>query len=623
MTKLSRWLLHCLGPMLLATFLYACVGGSLTPTPNRILLTGTIGTTTPDLELLASSQTPPPPQATWPTLALTLLPAQDLTAAASLQPTRNTYPPQKGFLAFAAWSGSLRRIWIWADNYSPFAITPAEDDAHDPELNHTGQHIVYTSRHTGNWEIYMVDLSDGTPIQLTHSSEFVAHPTWSPDSQFVAYEHFMGGHFQICILPISGSAPNWCGPNNMDSYEPQWASQGRTIVFTGRANQKKQTDIYALDLNSMTLRDLTNTDNADEHQPAFSPDSTQVAYGVTKSGYSWIETVGLDSSAHAPSIQVQGDRPTWSVDGAWLAGVSQPNALESYLLFYPSDRSVPYPPARHIAARVDRISWSGSSLSDPLPPWLQSATQDILPAPVATPTYGGPQTHALTRISATAQDPRLSDAVTTRFADFRNDLKSLAGWDYLNTLDSAVVSISTPLAPGDQYSWLRTGRAFAIARDGVAKGWLKVVPESQGSYTYWRLYLRAAQQDGTQGEPMRDLPWDFSARTSTDPAAVNQGGMTIAPIPAEYYVDLTQIAAAHGWEREPADANWRTYYPGIRYWEFVCSDGLSWFQAMNEVYPLMAFLTATPSNTPTAWPTYNWGPRPTDTQWPSPTLKYP
>jgi TolB protein len=624
MSNNKRWFPIFFSGFLFLGFLYACASNIESPTPNRILITGTIGTETAQPSLSESSTIEVPQLSPWPSLELTLLPTIMPSMPAGNQPTIETYPPQNGFYSFAAWSGSRRRVWLWSDGFSqPFAVTPAEEDAHDPEISHDGQRIAFTSHRDGKWNIFVLNIKDGVSTQLTHVSDYAAHPTWSPDSQYIAYEHFTGGHFQLCIIPTSGSDPNWCGPSILDSYEPHWAAQGRIIVFTGREAASKQSDIYSLDLNSMALANITNTGIDSEDHPVISPDGSRVAYAVHKSGYTWIETISLDPTAHLPTIQVQGDWPVWNAEGTWLAGIYQPQSSESYFLFYPSDHSTAYPPAKQLAARVDRISWGAAPLPNPLPQWLQNASTDVLAAPIASPTFGGPQSHKLTSIAASAPDPRLSDAVLSRFTTMRTDLTTLAGWDYLATLDSAVVAIATPLAPGDQLSWLRTGRAIAIARDAMLKGWLLVVPESRGSYTYWRVYLKTTRQDGTQGEPVRDFGWDFSARTSTDPAAVTQGGMTKPTTSPDFYIDLTQIFAAHGWEREPADANWRSFYPGIRYWEFVCRDGLDWYQAMNEIYPLNAYLTATPSNTPTPWPTYNWGPRPTDTRWPSPTLKYP
>ena len=55
-------------------------------------------------------------------------------------------------------------------------------------------------------------------------------------------------------------------------------------------------------------------------------------------------------------------------------------------------------------------------------------------------------------------------------------------------------------------------------------------------------------------------------------------------MPTGYYVSLTELAQDYGWEPVPADRNWRTFYPGVRFWQFEKRDGLTWEQAMLEIY---------------------------------------
>jgi len=141
-----------------------------------------------------------------------------------------------------------------------------------------------------------------------------------------------------------------------------------------------------------------------------------------------------------------------------------------------------------------------------------------------------------------------------------------------------------------------------------------VVREDIGINTYWRLYARAAVQDGQLGEPLRDLPWDFGARSQGDPRAYDEGGRLRSSVPAGYYVDLTQLFADYGWERVPANRTWRANFGGVLFWQFVKSDGLTWETAMLELYnaeDLNTFLTI-----PTAFPTPTLAP-PTPT--PEPT----
>jgi TolB protein len=228
-------------------------------------------------------------------------------------------------------------------------------------------------------------------------------------------------------------------------------------------------------------------------------------------------------------------------------------------------------------------------------------------------------------VGVTSPYPKLHDAVDEAFYAFQDHLAAQTGWDLLADLENAYVPLTNALAPGRQGDWLYTGRAFAANTVPVVAGWMAVVREDYGPETYWRVYLRVRNQDGTRGAPLRDLPWNFDARYSGLPLPYEQGGALHETVPAGYWVDMTWLAAAYDWEIVPAIANWRAVFASARFNQFVKTDGLDWKTAMLELYPPEALQTATPipTPTPTLSPTPWWykspTPTPTITNTPTPT----
>jgi len=161
-----------------------------------------------------------------------------------------------------------------------------------------------------------------------------------------------------------------------------------------------------------------------------------------------------------------------------------------------------------------------------------------------------------------------------------------------------------------------------------------VVREDFGPQTYWRIFLRARFQDGTQGVPLKFYPWNLFARLSGDPIAYEQGGKK-EEIPFGYWLDFTQLAAAYGWERLPALSTWRLAFSAARFDQFANTRGLDWFSAMQQIYPREALntttpipsptnpppptLTPTPTVTPSRTPWLSRTPTPTNTRWPTRT----
>ncbi len=522
----------------------------------------------------------------------TATPSTTPTPHSDLEFTPPSLLSQQGMLALALRRNEYSHIWLWPMGLAnPLPITGGAYNDRDPSFRPDGGAVAFASQREGGWGLYILDLASGETERLTDSSEFEAHPSWSPDSRQVVYERYSNGRLRIGIRRVEDKALMWPGPDGMDSFEPSWSSMARAISFTGRVG--KQTDIYVLNLDTQKIVNLTGTPELDERGSVFSPDGSSIAYTAEKDGFSWIYRIS-SSGGGKPQLVGQGDNPEWSPDSKWLAGVFQPDPLQSYLLFSPSDQQVLSPSALWLQGRVEKLAWTSAVLPASLPGWISDiAKKENRPAS-PPPSAGTPLSAQLVGLDVNAPDPRLSSAVVQRFQSLRAAVKKQSGWDFLGTLDNAVVDLDTPMPPKETNSWLRTGRAIAITRAAVNKGWLVVVPDPTGASDYWRLFIRAAVQDGSLGEPLRELPWDFDARASGTPSAFDSGGQFFG-----YFIDFSQLAAEYGFLRLPSDPDWRTYYFGIHYWEFVCADGLDWNAAMGELYSRHAFLTPTPQDTPT------------------------
>ena len=183
-----------------------------------------------------------------------------------------------------------------------------------------------------------------------------------------------------------------------------------------------------------------------------------------------------------------------------------------------------------------------------------------------------------------APEPFLSDTADNSFAQMRVITKKKLGWDILSTLENASLSVTTESIPGISKNWLYTGRAISLNMAPYEAGWMLVSREEFNGEVYWRVWLRCQHQDGTCGVPLRTQTWDFSARYLGDPSAYEKGGK-VTSMPPGYWLDFTDIARRFGWERLPSESNWRTYFQGIMFNQFVFRQGKTWEQALRELYP--------------------------------------
>lgn len=533
------------------------------------------------------------------------------SSTTTIIPTR---PATFGTLVYSTRKGGRTHLWAYVPgDPTPVQLTSGDWDDRDPAVSPNGDFIAFSSNRDGAWDLYLLELKTGHSQRLTDTSGFEGHPTWSPDGLWLACETYYESDFNIWIIPIDGGqSPIQLTSHPADDIAPAWDPNGRRIAFI--SNRDGDPDVFLADLERPDERflNLTNTSEIAEMNPVFSPDGSRLAYTFNSSGFDQIMIQDLEELDVEPSYVSHGRDIAWSPDGQLLAAVI-PGPIETHVLTYSVGDAALTPLGLPIGSGVISLDWSGSGLPgeiflkmyDPIPSQLyqNESNPDEMGRFVLVDLPG-----------ISAPHPAMSDVVDEAFNALRVRTAEKLGWDFLATIENAFVGLNDPLPPGYSYNdWLYTGRAFAFDQAAVTAGWLEVVREDFGGQTYWRIFVRASIQDGSLGEPLRTLPWDFSVRRNGDPLAYDQGGMTRSQLPHGFYVDFTQLASDYGFERLPALANWRTFYPGTRFNEFAYTDGLDWMTAMLELYPASAIATPTVYRTPTPTPTRTL--RPTVTPW--------
>lgn len=496
-----------------------------------------------------------------------------------------------------------------------------DDIAPSPEPG--GKRIAFASNRSGYWDLYLLDLKTGETTPLTKTPEYESAPTWSPDGKFLAYESYTNDNLDIVVGPASDPVDGAVRLTDSSAadYSPAWAPDGRHIAFVSDG------DVILADLDrtdGSRFTNLSNTRYAAESHPVWSPDGHQLAWAsaattVGRSGiYLW------DSAKKEPATWLgDGDYPAWNPAGDQiLTTLTAPN--NTYLTIYSPDGRLLLP-LEPFPSILRGVTWANLDVANSLSQTFQQAAS-LTPAPLWAAmgdpvSEGGTSRWSLVNLEGVqAPYPQLHDLADEAFTALRQRVQEQVGWDALASLENAFVPITSPLDPGYAEDWLYTGRAFAINSLMTNAGWMVAVREDFGAQTYWRLYLRAQQQDGSLGEPLHSQPWDLSARYNLDPKVYEQGGGYSA-VPPGFWVDVTTLANQYGWERVPALPNWRTYYRGARFTEFALTGGESWYDAMLELYPPDVLVTPTkllpPTLTPTRTPLPTWTPLPTRT--PRPT----
>jgi TolB protein len=513
----------------------------------------------------------------------------------------------------------------------------------NPSLSPDNTQLAFASNRNGYWDLYLLDLASGQVQQVTNTPEYDGYPSWSPDGRWLVYESYPAdaitgkANLDIFIRELNpenliSQVPIRLTDHPAADFSPAWSPNGRQIAYVSQRNGDN--DIWLADLDRVDDRFTSLSaryQSIDDH-PVWSPDGQTLLWCANVDGVTQLFTWQVGQPGLSPQSIASGAWAVWSADGSSIITLlNTPNHsfLSGFDLHNPD---VSLPPVV-LSGAFNGMAWLASALPQPLAQVFQAAAQ-VSPTPAwqpaltQLPELPGDRQRMVELPQISAPYPYLNDLVDESFQALRAQVGAKIGWDYLNTLENAFTPLTTPLMPGMLEDWLYTGRAVAVNPAALDAGWMVVVREEFAGQTFWRVYLRTLRQDGSQGIPLRQIPWDLSARSSGDPRFYEQGGGTSSNPPSGYWFDFTQMALDSGWERLPALSTWRMAYPAARYNEFVYRDGLNWYAAMLEIYPPEAVVTPTPppppSATPTKTPIPSQTPNPTQTvipsQTPTPTL---
>lgn len=102
-------------------------------------------------------------------------------------------------------------------------LTDFRGDEYDPVWSPAGATIAFVANHTGNDEIWVMNLPDGAPAQLTHNEwEWDKHPTWSPDGAQIAFFSNRDGRRQIWLMDANGGNQRNISNSNSEDWDPVW-----------------------------------------------------------------------------------------------------------------------------------------------------------------------------------------------------------------------------------------------------------------------------------------------------------------------------------------------------------------------------------------------------------------
>lgn len=139
-----------------------------------------------------------------------------------------------------------------------------------PVWSPDGSRIAFSSKASGNWDIYTMNNSGSAVRQITTDPANDLSPAWSPDGKQIAFETNRDGNVEVYVMSANGANPrNISNFSLANDHGPTWSPDGQFLVFY--ANREGNWDIFSTTLDNQTTLNLTNTPTRDEQTPAWRP----------------------------------------------------------------------------------------------------------------------------------------------------------------------------------------------------------------------------------------------------------------------------------------------------------------------------------------------------------------
>jgi len=268
------------------------------------------------------------------TLLLTLEPAPTSEQIPNPQPTFNDAPPPVGKIVFTCYVQQIDQICLLnADGSARKQLTHLKQTAFYASLSSDGNTIFFSSRDSGNFEIYSIDINGNNLQKLTDGLGSLYGPELSPNGEWVVFAITGNG---LWLMHPDGKKPH--ALTTKDDIDASWSPDGSMISFASSRAGARQ--LFVMNSDGTNIRQVTNLNNMGGRN-TWSPDGTKLAFYRGPQGDHDIYVINVDGTGLV-KLTNGGDNlaPSWSADGNWIAFTSFRDGNNEIYIMHPDGTSV-------------------------------------------------------------------------------------------------------------------------------------------------------------------------------------------------------------------------------------------------------------------------------------------
>jgi Tol biopolymer transport system component len=246
--------------------------------------------------------------------------------------------PPTGLIVYTCFVDKIDQICSMnADGSNRKRLTDLQGTAFYASISPGGDTIYFSSRDTGNYEIYSMNVRGRGLTRLTGGIGALYAPERSPTDDRIVFTNLTSGTQQIWVMRTDGGNPHALteGPEDID---PTWSADGIMIAFA--SNRSGQRQLYVMDRDGSEVRQVTNLPDMGGRS-TWSPDGTRLAFYAGPVGNHNIYVINIDGTGLV-QLTNGGDNlgPSWSPDGHWIAFTSFRDGNNEIYIMHPDGTGV-------------------------------------------------------------------------------------------------------------------------------------------------------------------------------------------------------------------------------------------------------------------------------------------
>lgn len=239
----------------------------------------------------------------------------------------------QGVIVFTCFINGMDQICSMnADGSGYTQLTDASLTSWYASLSFDGRQILFSSRRSGTYEIYRMNLDGIYLEQLTTDPTTGAYaPALSPDGQTIVFANYVAGVQSIWAMDSDGGNPRPLTDQTSNEWDPVWSPDGSQIAFASDRTGSRQ--LFIIDADGSSPRQITNFPNLGGRNN-WSPDESSLVFYAGPEGDHNIYRVSV-ADGNLQQLTDGGDNlsPCYSPDGQWLVFSSwRDGDLEIYIM---------------------------------------------------------------------------------------------------------------------------------------------------------------------------------------------------------------------------------------------------------------------------------------------------